>query len=220
MDDQTKALLANATTLAEAKLLVGRKLEQEEKEFFAKCKLKKRLDRKKGLSRAEKNRVTVAQRDREKSASTRNIGPIPPIKDIARRRSCENDLAKFIMTYVGVGLSPFSEDHLRVIKRIENSIYQGGRFVEAVYRGFGKTTISNAAVVWALVYGHCQCVLLIRANSTLAGQAMDSLKGVLQSSTFCEDFPEITTPILALEGITHRAGAQLYEDRAGKRSRG
>jgi hypothetical protein len=95
------------------------------------------------LSRSDRHRVDEAMRLRAKRESIRNIGPVPRIKDIARREACRKDLAKFLMTYAPEGKNPYSEDHLRVIKRIENAIFHGGRFVEAVYRGFGKSTIGG-----------------------------------------------------------------------------
>ncbi|MCL2000838.1 MAG: hypothetical protein FWG74_05345, partial [Planctomycetes bacterium] len=82
----------------------------------------RRADSRAGLSREEKHRLDEAARSRMRSASTRNIGPLPVIADLARRESCRRDLAKFIMTYSGEGKAPFSEDHIRVIKRIENAV--------------------------------------------------------------------------------------------------
>jgi hypothetical protein len=110
--------------------------------------LERRANPQAGMSRDEKHRITEAARDRVKRHTMRNIGQIPVISDIERRESCRNDLAKFIMTYAGEGKAPFSEDHLRVIRRIEVSVLQGGRFVEAVYLAicFCSTCDMNSAI--------------------------------------------------------------------------
>lgn len=168
------------------------------------------------LSRAEKNRISMGRKDRELQASARNIGRIPVIKNIERRKSCEHDLAKFIMTYAGKEKSPFSNDHIRVIKRIENAICDGGRFVEAVYRGFGKSTISNLSAAWAICYGHRKFIEIIRANGGAAKDGINALKEIFESPTLVEDFPEICFPIVSLEGITQRARAQVYESKEGE----
>ena len=159
---------------------------------------------------SQTHRNKEAKRDREKNESIRNIGIIPRIKNISRRNLCEKDLAKFIFTYAPEGKDPFSNDHIRVIHRIENAIFHGGRFVEAVYRGFGKSTISNISAVWALVYGHRRFIPLIRANGEAAKDGINAIKLIFESELLSEDFPEICYPIQRLEGITQRAHAQLY----------
>jgi len=114
-----------------------------------------------GLSYAEKHRRREADRSRRLSESVRDIGVLPEVEDPERKESCRWDLAKFILTYAPEGKDPFSGDHLRVIKRIENAIFHGGRFVEAVYRGFGKSTISELTAAWAVLYGHKQFIPII-----------------------------------------------------------
>jgi len=206
-------ILSVAKNITEARHLIGRKLTDDERAMITKLAVKRRLERQRGGDRKRERKSAEA---RERAADVRCIGSIPAVKDIDRRKSCERDLAKFITTYSGVGLSPFSKDHLRVIERIQNSIWHGGRFVEAVYRGFGKTTISNISVLWAVAYGHCRCVLLIRANATMADAALDAIKGMLAGGSFAEDFPEICYPVISLEGVAQRAKTQQYIDKRGE----
>lgn len=158
-----------------------------------------------------RHRDYVATRKRKKLSAARDIGELPPVADLIRRESCRHDLAKFLMTYAPEAKDPFSEDHIRVIKRIENAIFHGGRFIEAVYRGFGKSTIAEIACVWAIVYGHKKFIPLICANSAKATENMESIRGFLESSDLlAADFPEVCVPIRALDGIAQRAGAQTY----------
>ena len=45
---------------------------------------------------------------------------------------------------VGYGISvELSDDHVRVIGRVQDCVLRGGRFINAVYRGFAKSTISE-----------------------------------------------------------------------------
>jgi len=164
----------------------------------------------KDLSAEEKHRLREAERSRRLSESVRDIGELPAVENPVRREACRYDLAKFIMTYAPEGKDPFSEDHIRVIKRIENAIFHGGRFVEAVYRGFGKSTISELTAVWAACYGHKRFIPIIGANQTRASDNLDSIKGMFESELLLADFPEICYPIHCLEGINQRAHGQLY----------
>jgi hypothetical protein len=163
-----------------------------------------------GLSYAEKHRRREAERSRRLSESVRDIGELPEVEDPERKESCRWDLAKFIMTYAPEGKDPFSEDHIRVIRRIENAIFHGGRFVEAVYRGFGKSTISELTAAWAVLYGHKRFIPIIGANQTRASDNLDSIKGVFESDRLLADFPEVCYPIRCLEGINQRSHGQLY----------
>ena len=168
-----------------------------------------------GLTREEKHRLDEAARLRAKRFSVRNIGAIPAIAEWERRESCRNDLGRFIMTYAGEGKHPFSEDHFRVVKRVENAIFHGGRFVEAVYRGFGKSTISRATAVWALLYGHRRFIALVGANRSRAEENLDAIQGILESDLLASDFPEACFPIQRLEGIHQKCHGQVYETAAG-----
>ncbi len=163
-----------------------------------------------GLSYAEKHRRREAERSRRLSESVRDIGELPEMENPERKESCRWDLAKFIMTYAPEGKDPFSEDHLRVIKRIENAIFHGGRFVEAVYRGFGKSTISELTATWAICYGHKRFIPIIGANQTRASDNLNSIKGIFESDLLLADFPEVCYPIHCLEGINQRSHGQLY----------
>ncbi len=163
-----------------------------------------------GLSYAEKHRLREADRSRRLSESVRDIGELPPVENPERREACRYDLAKFIMAYAPEGKDPFSNDHIRVIHRIENAIFHGGRFVEAVYRGFGKSTISELTAVWAICYGHKRFIPIIGANQTRASDNLDSIKGTFESDLLLADFPEVCYPIRSLEGINQRSHGQLY----------
>lgn len=157
----------------------------------------------------------VARKKRELSESIRNIGAIPVILNIERRLKCERSFLDFILEYSTDDLDPFSEDHVRVIHRFENIVFHGGRFVEAVFRGFGKSTLARIGAAWIILYGHKLFLPVFGANSEMAEANLDAIKNILQSEKIAQDFPEVSFPIQKIEGIAQRAGTQLYTDKDG-----
>lgn len=159
------------------------------------------------------HRERMARRSREQSQSVADIGELPAVIDPERREACRYDLRLFLVTYFpnSTGLKPFSEDHHRVIDRIQTCILLGGRFLNAVYRGFAKTTISENAALWAVLYGHRRFVAVFGADQPLAIGNIDSIKRELESNDLLlEDFPEACYPIRCLEGKPQRQHSQAY----------
>lgn len=159
------------------------------------------------------NREQKSAWARRSTAEKADVGEIPAVVNPRRRQSCRFNLLKFLVTYFpeSTGLSPFSEDHKRVIKRIEACILRGGRFVNAVYRGFAKTTISENAAIWAAAYGHRNYVLLFGANAEAGAENVESFQlELMENQLLAEDFPEICHPVAALEGKPQRCQSQTY----------
>jgi hypothetical protein len=90
-------------------------------------------------------RQKEALRSREAHAKVAEIGEIAPCANPERRKACRLDLFLYLTCYFpeSTGLTPFSEDHRRVIARIQRCILEGGRWIAAVYRGFAKSTITE-----------------------------------------------------------------------------
>jgi len=163
----------------------------------------------------EDNTNETLKRARKLGESVRNIGKIPPVKNPERRADCEFSLSKFILTYSPIKLNPFSEDHFRVIKIIETCVFDGGLFIEAVYRSFGKSTIAEFAIVWINCYGHKHFSVIASANGEAADERLAAIKTLFTSQKIAEDFPEIAYPVERLEGIAQRARGQMFEDDQG-----
>ena len=188
----------------------------------------------------QKRRADQAQRDRERyedikartgersrrvSAAGRDIGPPPGVVDETRRASCREDFRLFCETYLAE-LFPleWSPDHLTAISKIEGAVLRGELFAFAMPRGSGKTTICEAACLWAILHGHRQFIVLIGSDQAIAEQMLDSIKSHLeQSDLLLDDFPAAVYPIRALEGINARArGRQATACRrrsSGRRTR-
>ena len=164
-------------------------------------------------SDGERRRHRAAERSRRDFLSAAEIGPIPPVAVPGRRESCRLNLLRFLTTYFlgSTGLKPFSPDHEKIIARIQRCILGGGRFVNAVYRGFAKTTISENTAIWAACYGHRRFVPIFSANKSAANDIIDSLKTELETNDLlAADFPEVCLPIRALEGKPQRCPSQTH----------
>jgi hypothetical protein len=161
--------------------------------------------------RSDEKRALDVERSRERTRAGSDIGEIPPIVNPARRESCRLDLAGFLHVYFpqSTGLSPFSSDHVRVIGRIQDCIIRGGRFTNAVYRGFAKSTISENSLLWGVLYGHRRFGAIFAGEGGLAEKAISSIKLELaENDLLMEDFPEVCHAVRALEGKPQRCLSQ------------
>lgn len=158
----------------------------------------------------ERYREQQAEISRDRSATGRELGKLPAVADPDRKESCRGSLRLFCETYLPETFPlEWSEDHLKVIGRLEEVVLSGGLFALAMPRGSGKTSLAEAAALWAISYGHRLFVLLIGATDDAAREMMESIKLAVESGDeYGEDFPEIAAPVRALEGINNRAGGQ------------
>ena len=159
----------------------------------------------------EEIKAAAAERSRAASQSGRDIAPLPPVVDPERRARCAESLLDFCRTYFPETFYlPWSEDHLKVISKIETAVRKGGLFAVAMPRGEGKTTICERAAIWALVYGYRKFVVIIGASEDAAQELVDTIKSELeQNDLLFDDFPEVCYPIRRLDGINNRASGQL-----------
>lgn len=161
--------------------------------------------------KAQRHRDRMAANSRENYDSVAEIGSISPVADPKRRERCRDDLHQFLIEYFpnSTGLSPFSDDHKRVIARLKEASTQGGRFFNLVFRGFAKTTLSVNTCIWAAFYGHRKLIVLIGANRSASKDLLDAIKAELETNErLAEDFPEVCQAILALEGKNQRCASQ------------
>lgn len=147
------------------------------------------------------------------SLSGRDIGDLPSVADPARRDRAARDFRYFCEAYFPQTFHlKWSDDHLKVIAKIEQAVLEGGLFAMAMPRGSGKTSLCEIACLWALVYGHREFVALVGSDEEHAAGMLDSIKAELENSEILGgDFPEVCHPIRSLEGIHQRASGQLYQ---------
>jgi hypothetical protein len=162
-----------------------------------------------------KKRDSAARASRDQSLSGRDILPLGFIHDPvdpARKDRSIMSFRSFCEEYFPEVFSiEWSEDHLRVIAKIERAVLEGELFAMAMPRGSGKTSLCEAACIWALLIGAHEFVMLIGADEEHAAEMLDSIKSELENNDLLdEDWSEVTGPIRALEGIHQRAKGQLY----------
>ena len=164
-----------------------------------------------GTPEYERHKDAAAARQATISRRGRDIGAIPEVKDRGRREAARTCYRTFCTYFPATFTLPWSRDHLRVIDRIEEVVLHGGLFAVAMPRASGKTSLAEAACIWATLYGHRRFVVLIGSDKGAAKQMLDSIKSELSSNELLlEDFPEVCYPIARLEGIANRCKGQLY----------
>ena len=160
----------------------------------------------------ERMKTAARARNVALAIAGRDIGELPSVVDPARKDRAARDFQAFCEAYFpAVFYLPWSPDHLRVLRKIEQAVLHGGLFAMAMPRGSGKTTLCECACLWALLYGHRQFVALIGASELHAIEMLESIKTELDGNErLLEDFPEVIYPIRALDGIANRCSGQLY----------
>ena len=150
-------------------------------------------------------------RNAELSAIGRDIGEIPQVVDPQRKARAETDFRFFCEAYFPQTFSlPWSDDHLKVIAKIEQAVLRGGLFAMAMPRGSGKTSLAETACIWAMLTGAREFVCLIGSDAGHARSMLESIKVEMETNDrLLEDYPEAVFPIHALERIHNRAKGQL-----------
>ena len=104
-------------------------------------------------------------RERQQTLAGQDIAPCPPPQDLARRARADNDLQFLCETYFAKLFTlPWSDDHLRVIHKIERVVMHSETFAIAMPRASGKTTLcpSLSVYLWAAVRWESQGFKLTR----------------------------------------------------------
>ena len=163
-----------------------------------------------GRSDYAAHRDAMADASRRRSASGRDIGEPPEVKDPARRDASERNFRSFCETYFPETFNlAWSPDQLKVLAKIEKAVLDGGLFAMAMPRGSGKTSLCETACLWAILFGHRRFVALIGSDEGSAIEMMDSLKMELETNELLlADFPRAVFPIEQLDGIAQRANGQ------------
>jgi len=166
-----------------------------------------------GLTGYEAMKERARLRNAMLSLSGRDIGDLPVVADPGRKAKAARDFRFFCETYFPQTFHlKWSDDHLKVIAKIEQAVLEGGLFAMAMPRGSGKTSLCEVACLWALVFGHREFVALIGSDEEHAAGMLESIKTELENSELLgADFPEVCHPIRSLEGIHQRASGQLYQ---------
>lgn len=160
--------------------------------------------------RGDSHRRLMAERSREDSRETREIGPLPDVVNWERRNRGLVDPEFFHKTYFPNRFYlEFGDPHKDAIRTLADCTEDGGLFAFAMMRGGGKTVLSECEVMRAILNALRRYVVLIGATDGLAGKALKRIFREFETNDLLfEDFPEVCWPIRALERITQRARGQ------------
>ena len=160
----------------------------------------------------EEVKERARRRAAEVSRSGRDIGELPPVADPARRAAAEASLQVFCETYRrDVFYLPWSADHVELIATIEEVVLHGGLHAVAAPRGSGKTSLCEAACLWAGLKGVREFIVLIGAEEEHAIELLSSIKTEIEcNELLLADFPEAIYPFRQLQGMSNRCKGQLY----------
>ncbi|MGH2271907.1 terminase gpA endonuclease subunit [Anaerohalosphaeraceae bacterium U12dextr] len=159
-------------------------------------------------ARKERERARFAQM----SASGRDIGDLPAVVNPDRKERASRDFRFFCEAYFPQTFRlAWSDDHLKIIAKIEQAVLRGGLFAMAMPRGSGKTTLAETACLWAILIGARDFVCLVGSDKDHAINMLDSIRTECEvNELLLEDYPEAIYPIQCLERIANRAKGQTY----------
>ena len=166
----------------------------------------------------EERKEAERARNAAQSLAGRDIAPVPEVENPKRKTKCRTDFKLFCEQYFPANFSlAWSPDHLKVINRIETAVLHGGLFALAMPRGSGKSTLTECAALWSMLYGHREFVFLVGATEAAALEMLESIKTELEiNEQLAADFPEVCYPIASLDGIANRCAGQICN---GERTR-
>ena len=155
----------------------------------------------------------MAEKQRNLAANVRDIGPTPKCKHPKIREAFSEDLKSFCEHYFKeIFKLQWSEDHIKVIARLQDVILNGGLYLICCPRGFGKSSMVEVAALWSLLYAHRRFVVPIAATDAAAKGMLESLQVTLETNEkLMEDFPEVCHSITSLDHVSQRASGQLSE---------
>jgi len=137
---------------------------------------------------------------------SQNVAPLPDIANLERRERARADFRFFCETYFAPTLyRGWSEDHLRVIDKIERAVKEGGLFAFAMPRGSGKTTLARLSALWAVLSGYRPFVCLIGGAQERAVELLAPIrKAILENPLLLADFPKAIYPLHRLQNNARR----------------
>ena len=172
------------------------------------------------FEKGKKEKVSFAERmannlraKNEERLSAQEIGPLPEVVHPQRKAAAATDFKFFCQTYFpDIFYLEWSDDHLRVIAKIEKSVLEGGLFAFAMPRGSGKSALTMAAAVWAIFTGARKYVCLIGSATRQSLNLYQGVKAaIMGNERLLEDYPEVVFPLRCLENNAQRQRGQRLD---------
>jgi len=136
---------------------------------------------------------------------------IPRIANARRRRKGLRDIEYFLRTYMEhIFFNPFTDDHRDIIRGIHDAVMYRAKQSVAAARGDGKSSlIRGVAGVHGIAKGLIRFLVLVNATKEDGKNRLTDIRYEFEhNDLLAADFPEICTPIRALEGATQRQRTQ------------
>lgn len=128
--------------------------------------------------------------------------------DWERREFAKKSLVNFIDTYLMDSLfdSPPSPNMEKAIDEMFRCLSDSRPYNIELPRGCGKTTVSEAMLLYLLVYGLRKFCVIVSANQRQAQTILKDIYRVIseRDTPFAQDFPDICVPFIACNGFTRR----------------
>lgn len=137
-----------------------------------------------------------------------------PLVDWRRRSRCAKSLRAFASVYC-TGEGGFLEDapppSMRgILDEMQTAICDASiPYHIRIARGHGKTSFMKCAVAYVLSYGIRRYVVSVSADARKSAAIVSDIVAFMTSSPkWCQDFPEVSVPLLRLGGAYQRAKSQ------------
>lgn len=116
---------------------------------------------------------------------------LPKVRNPKRKAACRLSLALFAKTYFHESyFLPISPGQSADFETMQRVCTDGGAYALAAPRSDGKTTRSETATTWAMLYGYRSCIPIVGADRGAANEILDSIKLELRTNELLrEDFP-------------------------------
>lgn len=106
----------------------------------------------------------------------------------------------------------WSEDHLEVLRIVQEVVEGSLQLALAMARGSGKTAIFIAAVLWAILTGRRKFAVLVAATGSKAQGILRRIKRILtQNQKLIADFSHELHGVVALENESRRCAGQKID---------
>lgn len=212
-----------------AAILQGEKLTKEQREWWDEAEIAltaskdEKKERKKRIDKAAYGTdepMTGAERVRKHMALKAAIDAQldEAIKHInwRRRRRAEKSLLAFVKIY-GTDEGSFLEDlPPEEMESILDEMQMAADdssvpFHIRVARGHGKTSYAKLCGAWASSTGRRKYIVAVGSNAENAKSIIDDILSFFTDCPkFAQDFPEVSIPLAALNGVYQRARSQTY----------
>ena len=161
---------------------------------------------------------TAAEREKNRAKSQKRrddrneVGALPAVKDPEKREKVLGSLLEFLLLFEDIFLDPFGEVQLSSIAHEENILVtRSGNINKLEPRGYGKSTRSILAAVWACLKGVQDFVMVCCDSKEKAGDLLKMAHMALGEKDYLLDlFPELQC-FHHLEGNPHKCTYQRFE---------